>query len=269
MYALIDIGGSTVRVAHTASLAHPIFDEIQSFAPCTNGDDAERQLISAIARDDCTVQGIGIGILGQLDTRRTFVWEAFPYGVQWVDRQLKTVLSERFRCAVALDNDNANAARGEACFGQSRDAKFLWIGCGTGNGVSLVTPHLDERNIEIVNLDGHPLVTTLQVECDSRNVERRLGKSAIQFTDVDWNTYFNEFLRRTSKLVEAFRPRTALSCVFTAMNQPAADKNAAGKTQETRRRPREPRCALRGCRGGVGQQKDEVLVVVVLVVSRA
>ena len=181
MHIALDIGGTAIRIAAVASLVRPTFDRVIVLPnpPDMDVTVTEHKIFDSISRFGDAIKGIGVALPGTLNSSHTITYAVtIP---QWTGRPLVRKLGETYGCPVMVDNDNAVAARGEETFGATRASRFLWVGCGTGTGLVLVTRDKEDR-ILVENLDGDPLVDTLQDECDSRKVEEELNRPANRLT---------------------------------------------------------------------------------------
>src|SRR6478735_11727688 len=85
------------------------------------------------------LQGIGIGIAGQVDAEKGMLLGAPNLSQATVNLPMAKLLTERFDVPVRLRNDVQIAAIGEATFGAGKgSANFLCVFVGTGVGGAIV-----------------------------------------------------------------------------------------------------------------------------------
>lgn len=117
----------------------------------TNSDDDAQALMERIysgideALDNAnlkkkgSVQGIGVGIAGQIDTEAGILLGAPNLSQATVDLPIARMLQERYKIPAALLNDVQVAALGEGRFGAGKDCDdFFCVFVGTGVGGAIV-----------------------------------------------------------------------------------------------------------------------------------
>ena len=88
---------------------------------------------------DNTVNAIGVGVPGLVDTRQGMVYDVVNIPA-WKEIPLKRLLEERYQVPVLVNNDANCFALGEYCFGKgmaSNSMIGLTIGTGLGSGIIL------------------------------------------------------------------------------------------------------------------------------------
>jgi glucokinase len=94
---------------------------------------------SARLDDDDQLEGIGIGVAGQVDRERGIVLGAPNLATGLVNLNVGKLLADRFHLPVALGNDVEVAALGEQFYGEGRGhPDFVYVSVGTGIGGAIV-----------------------------------------------------------------------------------------------------------------------------------
>jgi glucokinase len=148
-YAIgIDFGGTKLLTAVVDTDSGKVLSEIKKRTRATDSpdelmgrlaDSIQQAMDAAKLPKKQKIAGIGIGIAGQVDTKRGLVLAAPNLGSSAIDLPIGPQLSKRFGVPVALRNDVHIAATGEARFGAGADCSdFLCVFVGTGVGGALV-----------------------------------------------------------------------------------------------------------------------------------
>jgi len=139
MLALVDLGGTQIRVAISDTLGH-FATRISRPTPAEGGEATLEALKDAIAaaigESGGPVSAISVVAPGPLDPRRGVVVNA-PNIAGWKNVPLTAILSETFSVPVLLGNDANLAALAEQRFGAARghsDVVYLTISTGIGGG---------------------------------------------------------------------------------------------------------------------------------------
>ncbi|GFZ83383.1 glucokinase [Paenibacillus marchantiophytorum] len=142
-YVGVDLGGTKMLAALVASDGSIIAqEEIPTLAKQGADSVLDRLgsliegLLAASPGGRGIVRGIGVATAGTLDTAKGVVTYASNLG--WRDVAVASVLSDRFACAVRLENDATAAAAGEWLAGAgegSPDCLFVTISTGIGGGI--------------------------------------------------------------------------------------------------------------------------------------
>lgn len=148
-YAIgIDFGGTKLLTGVVETESGKVLSDVKKR---TRASDGPEELIDRLAESidqaieeaklpkKAKIAGIGIGIAGQVDSRRGMLLGAPNLSQTTVNLPIGPKLGERFKVPVALRNDVQIAAQGEARFGAGADCDdFLCVFVGTGVGGSLV-----------------------------------------------------------------------------------------------------------------------------------
>jgi glucokinase len=166
-YIAADIGGTKTIVAKTTASGR-ILEQIKVK---TDYQEYSELLDLLVALHDDTVQAIGIGIAGVVDqsTGRFLSGPNLPD--DWAGLELPKIISKRFRCPVAMDNDVNCFALGEATYGaaQGHDTVLgITVGTGVGGGI-VINGRLHRGAIGAGGEIGH-----MTVACDLK-IRSRCG----------------------------------------------------------------------------------------------
>ena len=135
----IDLGGTKVATALVDETGRILAHQYR-FTRSENGAEKVIEDIVACARDcfaqgDESVQGVGIGVAGQVDRAGTV---SFAPNLGWRDVPLKAKLEESLNLPVVITNDVRAATFGEWRRGAGQgvdDLVCLFIGTGIGGGI--------------------------------------------------------------------------------------------------------------------------------------
>jgi len=204
MYIALDIGGSSIRIA-TSDMLSPIVITQRTFFPNTNNfsHDFPKLLdeIKLISKKE-SVEGIGIGIAGQLSEDKKTLLEA-PNFSTWNNMNIVEKVHEAFDCPVVMQNDGVAGALGEAVFRDFKEENFLYLIWGTGIGGAQVT-----------FTNGAPVSQQLpwsnyfpawEKDCGGRSIFTQFGKPAESLSEKQWDgieqlfaKHFADFLSKTN-----------------------------------------------------------------------
>ncbi|MDR6881821.1 ROK family protein [Bacillus sp. 3255] len=142
-YVGVDLGGTKMLAALIASDGTIIAkDEIPTLAQQGEAAVLDRlcslidKLIAAAPGGRDVLRGIGVATAGTLDTANGVV--TFAANLGWRDVPVAAVLSDRFACAVRVENDATAAAVGEWLAGAGEgapDCIYVTISTGIGGGI--------------------------------------------------------------------------------------------------------------------------------------
>lgn len=138
----IDIGGSKIRGAlfRKNTLVHVVHHPYAKRPVRTRAFLAAlyHTIDALIARSECKTQGIGIGMFGIFDAKGSLISKE-PKAPELYGIHLKTLLTNRYRMPILIENDAKTAALGEWSAGAGKGAKsFYMITLGTGVGGAYV-----------------------------------------------------------------------------------------------------------------------------------
>ncbi len=144
----VDFGGTKLLAAVVDISTGEI---LSSSKKKTNPDDDAKALMERIASgiDDALesaglkkksgITGIGVGIAGQIDTKKGILLGAPNLSQATVDLPIADMLEERYKVPAALLNDVQVAALGEGTFGAGKGCDdFFCVFVGTGVGGAIV-----------------------------------------------------------------------------------------------------------------------------------
>lgn len=195
-YILFDIGGTKTRVAKAESFDSfetPIkFDTPQTYR---EGMDALCKAIETLAPHG-GIAGIAGGIRGPLNHEKTGIVSEIKL-TDWVGRNIKEALNERYNAPVILENDTALVGLGEATFGAGKGydvVAYHTVSTGVG-GARFVHGKLDVASIgfepghQQLDIDrsifGHHVNHTLENLISGTALEGRRGKKPYEIPQSD------------------------------------------------------------------------------------
>ncbi len=196
MRLVADIGGTTMRVAiGTADGTITAVEKLDTPASYAEG---LRALIGTMdrLREGHAASDVVVGIAGVLaEGHRALAQSA--HLPDWANHPLADDLESALSLPVALENDSALAALGEARIGAGKDATIVvYLGIGTGiGGARVVDGHIDRSafGFEV----GHQYLapgTELEELVSGSAVERIEGTPAKEVTDPAlWRDYAHQF----------------------------------------------------------------------------
>ena len=141
----IDIGGTKIAVSLGTLKGKVISKTIFSSGKTKKAQELINRiqrsisaLLSARGLKKQSILGIGVAVPGAIDPRRQIVLKS-PNSPCWENFPIKSVLIQKFRVPVVVENDANAAALGERYFGLGRGINhFLYITVSTGIGSGIV-----------------------------------------------------------------------------------------------------------------------------------
>lgn len=205
MYIAIDIGGTNIRVASSASRISPHIIQKIAFLNSPVYADNLRTIIDAIHQLTDDVDGIGIGTPGRLNAQKTSITNSRTISA-WVNKPTVATLAREFDCPVNMDGDPCCAALGETIADTSKTA-FLYIGYGTGIGAARIRYTGGAPTVQQFSWEEHAsYLHPWQKDCGGRWLEERLGTPAADLSDADWDSIMERFYTHLLYLIDALRP---------------------------------------------------------------
>lgn len=140
----LDLGGTNARAAAVDADGHLLAVEkrqLQDRSPEAAADalaECTAAALAACGRDESLLQGVAVGIAGQIDARSGRVIVAPNLG--WRDVDIGGLISQRIQRPVRVANDLSVAALGEARAGAAKghdDVVLVFVGSGIGSGLIL------------------------------------------------------------------------------------------------------------------------------------
>ncbi|MFN2581412.1 MAG: ROK family protein [Candidatus Dormibacteria bacterium] len=196
MIAVLDIGGTKVAAAraHEGRLG-PVLRQ------ATSADEPEAQLVTLVDRvlDGARPTGIGVSAPGPFDREAGALLNPPGLSATWHNLSLARILSARFACPAAVENDANCAALAEARRGAGAGARtvvYFTVSTGIGsgivrNGAILATRSDTEGGHQVLwpewkggppcHCGGHGCLETL---ASGRAIERRFGVRAEKLDDA-------------------------------------------------------------------------------------
>lgn len=162
MYLLLDIGGTTTKIA--SSQDGQKLDLTRSF-PTEQEFEKALDLISQNCLEllgEKKVDAVVAGVAGTLDKDKTTLLSS-PNLPKWTQQPLKQFLEENFNAPVYLENDAHLGGLGEASYGAGKNYQivgFITIGTGVG-GARIVDQKIDVNSFgfevghQIIEIDGN------------------------------------------------------------------------------------------------------------------
>jgi len=136
----LDVGGTAVKGAFINSAGEIV--RKNAIATCSHSgpEDFIESLcgFAQMLAHDGTIEALGIGIAGLLDSERSMLIES-PNLPLLSGMPLQVLLEKRLNCPVRIENDANAAALGELRFGAGKGlSNFLFFTLGTGIGAGLI-----------------------------------------------------------------------------------------------------------------------------------
>jgi glucokinase-like ROK family protein len=133
----LDLGGDRMVGALLDLRGQIIQQKSFSTSPGVKSLDSLCTLIAGLVKQPtCPLLGIAVGTPGIVDTQTGIVH--FAANLNWTEVPLVSLLSERFRLPVHIENDTSLAALGERHFGLGQgidDLVVITLGTGVGSGI--------------------------------------------------------------------------------------------------------------------------------------
>lgn len=121
-----------------------------------------RSVIESASVPITSVLGVGVSVAGLVDKKRGYV--RFSPDFNWRDVEFRTLLQDRLRIPVVIDNCTRAAALGEMWYGAAIKAKtFFYVNVGYGIGSAVV---VDGRAYEHDSEFGHIHITSSPLQCE-------------------------------------------------------------------------------------------------------
>lgn len=196
MYIIFDIGGTKTRVAGSQDLVTygaPVkFNTPNLYA---EGIEELCQVILTVSNGE-KIEGIAGGIRGRLNKAKTGITGDVVLS-DWIDKEITTVLAERFSTNVYLENDSAVVGLGEAVFGAGKGHNIVayhTVSTGVGgaryvDGVLDVTSIGFEPGHQILDLDrtvlGQDTFPSLENFVSGAALEKRRGVKPYDIAQSD------------------------------------------------------------------------------------
>lgn len=206
MYIAIDIGGTNIRLASTNSLDNPIFENRKQFGNTHSFDTNFKNILNYIDSLGNKISGIGISIPGAIDEAKSMVIKGHNIP-EFIDKPIKELLMNRYKCKVALDNDGVAMAWGETRYGEGKNTDFIYLIWGTGMGGASVK-YSDGKYI-ITKLERHQNtnLATWEEACGGRSIEKLYKKQALELDENEWQEVMKKFLQNLSEFISTVKPK--------------------------------------------------------------
>lgn len=141
MKLAIDLGGTNIRIAQVED--GRCLNKVS--VPCLSQADSSTvlgqlyQLIESVMNE--RVEGIGIGVPSIVDPDEGIVYNVANIS-SWKEVHLKTILEDKFKVRVAINNDSNCFTLGEKMFGAGQPyANMVGVTIGTGIGTGIIISH--------------------------------------------------------------------------------------------------------------------------------
>lgn len=217
MYVALDIGGTNIRVA-ASDMISPIVITKRTFFPNTNHFEKDFPKILDEIRlisKDAQIEGIGIGIAGQLANDQETLLEA-PNFPTWNHQNIVAKIKEIFSCPVIMQNDGVAGALGEAVYRDYKEENFLYLIWGTGIGGAEVT--FVKGNPTAKQIPWAQNFPAWEKDCGGKSIISEFGKAAESLNEKEWEEvdkrfakHFSQFLKKTSPIRVVFGGGVAIN----------------------------------------------------------
>jgi predicted NBD/HSP70 family sugar kinase len=187
MYILLDIGGTSTRIAISRSGEN--LDEVIKMPTVADFSEAVGAIENIVGKyEGAPVLGVCVGIAGPLDPDHSMTINA-PHLPLWNGQPLKETLESMMQAPVVLENDCVLAGVGEASLGAGKNLPlvvYMTVSTGVGgariiDGVPDVSRYGFEPGHQIISIDGEKF--SLEQLISGTAIERRYGKKAESIDD--------------------------------------------------------------------------------------
>lgn len=230
MYIAIDIGATNMRIAKLSSLENPIFLDIHKVKINNDYYRDLKTLKSAIVKFGKNIKGLAVG-LPIVFTDKEKTTGTFSNLKNWDKKPIKKDFKKIFGIEVALENDAALAALGEAYHGNGIGKSFIYLIWGTGIGGTKIV-NLNGKVQYFPFEPGHEIIIKengRQGACGHNgdfesyvgggSIERYYGKSAANLSKKEWGEVINFFADGISKLLNKRKTNLVIFGGGVAINQ--------------------------------------------------
>ncbi|MDA2935815.1 ROK family protein [Patescibacteria group bacterium AH-259-L05] len=173
MYIVLDIGGTSTRIASSKKLK--TIDKIDKFSTIRSFDLSIKRITASIENitQEGKTQGIIIGLPGTIDKKTRRLARAPDLFSSWIHKPLTNILSKKFNCKIFIKNDTDLGGLGEVAFGAGKGHKIVgYYAIGTGlGGTRIVNKQIDvfsrgfEPGHQIINIHGEKWPSCGQYGC--------------------------------------------------------------------------------------------------------
>jgi hypothetical protein len=153
-------------------------------------------------------QGIGIGILGELDEKKTATFNTNNL-IEWEGKPILESFQKEFNCPVIMENDAVVAALGEIFFGGLKEKEFVYITWGTGIGGAWIRKVGD--HMEVSQLPWANYLKSWEVRCGGANIKRKYGKPPEKLMEEEWKVVMKDFFEELIKFTKKLRTKIIVS----------------------------------------------------------
>lgn len=196
MYIIFDIGGTKTRVAGSHDLV-TYGEPVKFNTPGSYSEGMEElcKVIEVVSKGE-EIQGIAGGIRGRLNKGKTGITgDAVLF--DWANKEITTVLEDRFSTKAYLENDSAAVGLGEAVYGAGRGHSIVayhTVSTGVGgaryvDGVLDVTSIGFEPGHQILDLDrtvlGEEIFPSLENLVSGSALEKSRGCKPYEIPQSD------------------------------------------------------------------------------------
>lgn len=190
MYVLFDIGGTNIRVA-ISSDKESVSEPVLFPTPATIEDAVHRMYEEALKLGGKDFKAIAGGIPGVLNKEKSELVRS-PNLEHWIDKPLKKLLEDTFKCQVLIENDAAMVGLGEAVAGAGKGheiVEYITVSTGVG-GARIVDQKIDERSVGFEpgqvffeTKDGKRI--SLEETVSGKAIQKRYGVPPKEVRNVD------------------------------------------------------------------------------------
>lgn len=217
MYAGVDIGGTSARVAAFVDSQSDTIQRQEQFEISNNYKEDLERLVAAITSviGTETCDGIGVGVAGEFDEQAGSLRHS-PHLKGWVGQPLRQDLTTALECPITIVNDADAAGLAEATFGGAKE-DFWMITWGTGVGSSVIEMRPEgprainaEAGHHVIRWDDNSPVCEcgrhgcLEAYVGGTSVQKRYGKLITDLEGQDWHEVADWMARGLYNMVRVF-----------------------------------------------------------------
>lgn len=200
MFITVDIGGTNIRVAGSASLDVPVL--LGKVVRRGNAADYDADIAfiveSARGIGGDNIHDVGVSVVGSLNDDRTGLRSA-QNRPHWNDKLFVADIARALNCSAVADNDGVAAALAEAYYDvhQSNFAYIIW---GTGVGGALVVSREDNVS-DVKELDWVTHFQAWENSCGGKRLAEIYGRPTESLSNAEWQEVLKVFTQEVQGFV--------------------------------------------------------------------
>lgn len=202
MYLGIDIGATRIRLASMDCLENQKIENKTKFLNTHRFENDFFQIVQKAGGISEDFQGIGIGIPGDLDEKKTTTFNTNNL-VEWEGKPILESFKKEFNCPVIMENDAVTAALGEALYSGLKGKCFAYITWGTGIGGAWIRKV--DGHMEVSQLTWADYLKSWEIRCGGVSIKRKYERSPEKLTEEEWRIVMKDFSNELIKFTEKLK----------------------------------------------------------------